>query len=96
MFRSDKFLFVFAGVGMQKNSSLLSKILGHSNSISGYKISIVFFSRIPNAGTAYLEKQGIKYETPWDLWQNIMALGIITIGIMLLAYIQLRRIPKLK
>lgn len=51
---------------------------------------------IPNAGIEYLEKQGINYETAWDLWQNIMALGIITIGIMFLAYIQLRRIPKLK
>jgi ATP-binding cassette, subfamily G (WHITE), member 2 len=51
---------------------------------------------IENAGINYLDKQGIPHETAWDLWQNVMALGLITIGIMLLAYIQLRRIPKLK
>jgi ATP-binding cassette subfamily G (WHITE) protein 2 len=47
-------------------------------------------------GSKYLGIQGIKHETGWDLWQNIMALGLMAIGIMCLAYIQLRRMKKLK
>ena len=47
-------------------------------------------------GSEYLTEQAIAHETAWDLWQNIMALGIITIGLMLLAYVQLRRIKKFK
>jgi ATP-binding cassette subfamily G (WHITE) protein 2 len=47
-------------------------------------------------GERYLVEQGIAYETLWDRWQNIMGLGIMATGIMLLAYIQLRRIRKLK
>lgn len=41
-----------------------------------------------------MRENGIKYETDWDLWQNPMALGIIIIGVLMLAYVQLRRIPK--
>jgi ATP-binding cassette subfamily G (WHITE) protein 2 len=47
-------------------------------------------------GSDFLDAQGIKHETGWDLWQNIMALGLMAIGIMCLAYIQLRRMKKLK
>jgi ATP-binding cassette subfamily G (WHITE) protein 2 len=47
-------------------------------------------------GERYLVEQGIAYETLWDRWQNIMGLGLLATGIMLLAYIQLRRIRKLK
>ncbi|XP_013397450.1 ATP-binding cassette sub-family G member 2 [Lingula anatina] len=48
------------------------------------------------AGTVYLDSQGITYATAWDLWYNEMALGIMTVVFMFLAYIQLRRVPKLK
>jgi len=47
-------------------------------------------------GEQYLKDQGIPYETTWDVWQNIMALGLIAVGLMVVAYIQLRRIKKLK
>jgi hypothetical protein len=47
-------------------------------------------------GDEYLEMQGIAYQTAWDLWQNIMALGIIAIGMMTIAYILLRLTKKLK
>jgi ATP-binding cassette subfamily G (WHITE) protein 2 len=44
------------------------------------------------AGPDYLTGQGIKHSNAWDLWQNMMALIIIFIGMMSLAYIQLRRL----
>jgi ATP-binding cassette, subfamily G (WHITE), member 2 len=47
-------------------------------------------------GNQYLTQQGIAYQTAWDLWQNIMALGIMAIGIMTIAYILLRVAKKLK
>ncbi|XP_055877711.1 broad substrate specificity ATP-binding cassette transporter ABCG2-like isoform X2 [Biomphalaria glabrata] len=47
-------------------------------------------------GEVYLELQKISYESPWDLWQNEAALGIMIAGYLILAYIQLRRIKKLK
>ncbi|XP_054773833.2 broad substrate specificity ATP-binding cassette transporter ABCG2-like isoform X2 [Lytechinus pictus] len=46
-------------------------------------------------GTDYLEQQGIDY-SDWGLWQNEMALGIMTLGLLAIAYIQLRRMPKVK
>ncbi|XP_071829137.1 broad substrate specificity ATP-binding cassette transporter ABCG2-like isoform X2 [Apostichopus japonicus] len=46
-------------------------------------------------GNFYLTQQGIDY-SPWGLWQNQVALFSITVGFLVLAYIQLRRIPKLK
>ncbi|XP_030834888.1 ATP-binding cassette, sub-family G (WHITE), member 2 isoform X1 [Strongylocentrotus purpuratus] len=46
-------------------------------------------------GTDYLDQQGIDY-SDWGLWQNEMALGIMTVALLAIAYIQLRRIPKLK
>lgn len=45
---------------------------------------------------AFLESNGIEYETAWDLWQNIAALGIFTLFFMCLAYIALRQAKKLK
>jgi len=47
-------------------------------------------------GSSYLTQQGIAHGTAWDFWQNIMGLGIIAIVVLLIAYIQLRRIKKLK
>ena len=47
-------------------------------------------------GSEYLTRQGIAHETAWDFWQNIMALGVIAVGFLFIAYIQLRRIKKLK
>jgi hypothetical protein len=55
---------------------------------------VSFFRNI--TGEEYLNSQGIAHDTMWDQWQNIMALGLIAIGVMTIAYIQLRRIPKLK
>lgn len=48
------------------------------------------------SGSSYLTQQGIAHDTAWDLWQNIMALGIMAIGFLFIAYIQLRRMKKLK
>jgi hypothetical protein len=47
-------------------------------------------------GAEFLEDQDIDHKTHWDLWSNIMALGLMAIGIGLLGYIQLRRMKKLK
>ena len=50
----------------------------------------------PVTGNSYLASQGINYETAWDLWVNMMALDISAVALMMLTYIQLRRINKLK
>ncbi|XP_033110127.1 broad substrate specificity ATP-binding cassette transporter ABCG2-like [Anneissia japonica] len=46
-------------------------------------------------GEQYMDKQGIDYST-WGLWQNQMALGIMALSLMTLAYIQLRIVPRYK
>jgi len=60
------------------------------NVVNGTKISVGFGEDL------YLEDQAIDYETHWDLWKNVFALGVMIIGFLFLAYVQLRRIPKYK
>jgi len=55
---------------------------------------VVLFGSVP--GLQELTAQGIAHETEWDLWKNILALGVIAVGLLVIAYIQLRRIKKLK
>jgi len=43
-----------------------------------------------------MERQGIEYNSDWELWVNIVALAAFTVGFMIIAYIQLRRAKKLK
>ncbi|XP_039247846.2 broad substrate specificity ATP-binding cassette transporter ABCG2-like [Styela clava] len=47
-------------------------------------------------GEMYMKAQGIPYGTDWDLWLNIVALSAMALGLLLLSYIQLRRIEKFK
>jgi len=47
-------------------------------------------------GSEFLDRQAIPHATPWDIWFNIMALGIIAVSAMFLAYVQLRRMKKFK
>jgi len=47
-------------------------------------------------GSEFLDRQAIPHKTAWDLWRNVMMLGIICVSVMCLAYIQLRRMKKLK
>jgi len=42
-------------------------------------------------GDEFLEQQAIPHRTGWDLWSNLVALGVIAVGAMCCAYIQLRR-----
>ena len=44
----------------------------------------------------YLTQQGIAHKMEWDFWRNIMCLCVVAIAFWLVAYIQLRRIVKLK
>ncbi|CAG5929446.1 unnamed protein product [Menidia menidia] len=44
-------------------------------------------------GEAYLEEQGVEY-SPWGLWQNHLALGIMTICFLVITYLKLRFIRK--
>ncbi|XP_038060930.1 broad substrate specificity ATP-binding cassette transporter ABCG2-like isoform X2 [Patiria miniata] len=46
-------------------------------------------------GEDYLDQQGID-DTDWGLWQNNVALGSMSVIFLVLGYIQLRRIHKLK
>uniref|UniRef100_A0A2C9JZH5 ABC transporter domain-containing protein n=1 Tax=Biomphalaria glabrata TaxID=6526 RepID=A0A2C9JZH5_BIOGL len=48
------------------------------------------------SGNDHLTNQKISFETKWDLWQNEVALVIMTVIFLILAYVQLRRIQKLK
>ncbi|XP_046581396.1 broad substrate specificity ATP-binding cassette transporter ABCG2-like [Haliotis rubra] len=60
----------------------------------------VFCDNGPNGtcttGDEYLSQQGIAYETTWDLWVPQVALAAISLGFLILSYIQLRRLKKLK
>ncbi|XP_060063497.1 broad substrate specificity ATP-binding cassette transporter ABCG2-like [Ylistrum balloti] len=47
-------------------------------------------------GIEELERQGIPYETTWDLWQNHVALFCIAFILLFFSYIQLLRVKKLK
>lgn len=50
----------------------------------------------PLSGNDYLIGQNIEYKTSWDFWQNIVALLGISVIAMTGAYIQLRRMKKLR
>ncbi|XP_077999180.1 broad substrate specificity ATP-binding cassette transporter ABCG2-like [Glandiceps talaboti] len=47
------------------------------------------------SGTVYLDNQGIDY-SDWGIWSNQVALASMSVGFLILTYINLRRIPKLK
>lgn len=47
------------------------------------------------SGEAYLANQGID-DSEWGLWENLVALGSISLICLFLGYVQLRRIRKLK
>jgi len=48
------------------------------------------------SGSKYLTNQGIEHDSDWGLWPNVLALAVITVVIMIFAYIQLRQMKKLK
>ncbi|KAJ8318279.1 hypothetical protein KUTeg_003370 [Tegillarca granosa] len=48
------------------------------------------------SGNDYLIEQGVPFDTDWDLWLNVMALGLISFGFLFFSYIQLLRLKKLK
>jgi len=54
----------------------------------------VFVFRL--SGSKYLTDQGIEHDGEWGLWPNILALGIVTVVVMIFAYLQLRQMKKLK
>ncbi len=47
-------------------------------------------------GLDILQQQNIAYSSDWDLWKNFVALGGMTLGFLILAYIQLLRMKKTK
>ena len=55
-----------------------------------------YFSMHSKQGNAYLSEQGIEYETNFDLWQNIMALHIFAVFFLILTYIRLSTMNKLR
>ncbi|CAM4957970.1 unnamed protein product [Rotaria socialis] len=50
----------------------------------------------PLPGSQVLHNVGLDYTTNWDLWKNFFGLSMMTVGLFLLAYIQLLRIKKTK
>lgn len=59
-------------------------------------ICFPFLSIFSDYGNAYMDKQGISYQSAMDLWLNEIALLALAFGFLILTYIQLRRIKKLK
>ncbi len=59
-----------------------------------WKIMILYFS-FSDYGNDYMERQGIPYETTWNLWFNEVMLFIIAVVFLAITYIQLRRMKKL-
>ncbi|XP_053393645.1 broad substrate specificity ATP-binding cassette transporter ABCG2-like isoform X2 [Mercenaria mercenaria] len=47
-------------------------------------------------GNEYLDIQNIAYDTDWDLWSNYVALGVISVGFLILAYLRLLFMNKLR
>lgn len=50
----------------------------------------------PLTGLQVLNERGLSYTTNWDMWQNYFALSMMTVGVFVLALIQLFRIKKTK
>ena len=46
------------------------------------------------SGEEVLDELKLRHSTDWDLWKNFVALISITVGFLLLSYIQLRRLKK--
>uniref|UniRef100_A0A671PSC5 ATP-binding cassette sub-family G member 2-like n=1 Tax=Sinocyclocheilus anshuiensis TaxID=1608454 RepID=A0A671PSC5_9TELE len=59
----------------------------HYGLVVGVKVSIC------STGKDFLSEQGIDYST-WGLWQNHLALGIMTLIFLIIAYLKLRFIKK--
>ena len=55
-----------------------------------------FVSLDSEQGNVYLSQQDIEYETDFDLWQNIMALLIFAAFFLILTYIRLLTMNKLR
>lgn len=101
---------VFSGYLVEVNSVL--GLLSWIKWISIFRYSIYIFSIneftglelcLPNNtnicpvdGRKILADQKIDYSSEWDLWKNFVALGGITLGFLVLTYIQLRRMKKTK
>jgi len=98
------FMMIFSGMLINLNS--LSKYASWLKylSIFRYSLQTLEINELHNmvfncgnvtggclTGNAFLEQQGIKAN---DLWDNIMALGVIALILLFLSYVQLRRIKK--
>ena len=55
-----------------------------------------FVSLDSEQGNVYLSQQDIEYEADFDLWQNIMALLIFAAFFLILTYIRLLTMNKLR
>ena len=54
------------------------------------------FCRGGYVGEDFMTGAGIAFETDWDFYSNFLALVLLLISFLILAYINLRRIPKWK
>ncbi len=50
----------------------------------------------PLTGEQVLIHRKIPYNNEWDMWKNLVALGIMALAFFIMAYIQLLRIKKVK
>lgn len=48
------------------------------------------------SGNEYLNYQGIDYDSNWDLWANYVAMSVIAVGFLTLAYLRLHFMNKLR
>nr|XP_055044667.1 broad substrate specificity ATP-binding cassette transporter ABCG2 isoform X1 [Misgurnus anguillicaudatus]XP_055044668.1 broad substrate specificity ATP-binding cassette transporter ABCG2 isoform X1 [Misgurnus anguillicaudatus] len=76
--------------------SLYHHYISHTNTHIQYTQSFTFFLLYfcrCTTGEMFLEQQGIDY-SEWGLWQNHLALGIMSIIFLIIAYLKLRFIKK--
>jgi len=50
----------------------------------------------PLIGEQVLIQRKIPYDNQWDMWKNLLALGLMALVFFVMAYIQLLRIKKVK
>ncbi|RXN08401.1 ATP-binding cassette sub-family G member 2-like protein [Labeo rohita] len=90
-------IFIF----MKLSSGLLVNLPSVANwlnwlkyfSIPRYGLAVSLNILLCSTGEDFLDEQGIDYST-WGLWQNHLALGIMTLIFLIIAYLKLRFIKK--
>jgi ATP-binding cassette subfamily G (WHITE) protein 2 len=59
--------------------------------------NLIFYSEnTTQTGEQILTQRDIPYTTNWDIWKNLLALILMIMALLIMAYIQLLRMKKVK